>query len=258
MSRKFQFARCVLALLLGAGLGIPAAFAQHVRTGGGAPPKPANSAPHPAPRPNGGPHAGQGPNRQGPNQGQRGAQNQQQRQQQQQRQDRQQARQQFRQQTAPGSQNGNAARNNAPDWNRPGGGAVHADRPPSANVPPPRYNNLSPQDKQRVFNNYRALQKETPAQRQELQNRVGVWNSLSRQQQDHIRNDVLPKWKQMPPDRKRAIENRLGVLKNMPESARNQHLNDPNFTRGMSEEDKSTLRDLSHLHIGGEPDRPNQ
>jgi hypothetical protein len=256
MSRKFQFAGCVLALLLSAGLGIPAAFAQHVRTGGGVPPKAGNSAPRPAPRPNGGPHAGPGPNRQGPNQGQGRTQNQPRPQQQ--HQDRQQERQQFRQQTAPGTQNGNAARNTAPDWNRPGGGAVHADRPPSANVPPPRYNNLSPQEKQRVFNNYRALQRETPAQRQELQNRVGVWNSLSRQQQDHIRNDVLPKWKQMPPDRKRAIENRLGVLKNMPESARNQHLNDPNFTRGMSEEDRSTLRDLSHLHIGGEPDRPNQ
>jgi Protein of unknown function (DUF3106) len=251
MSRKFQFAECVLALLLGAGLGIPAAFAQHVRTGGGTPAKPANSASRPAARPSGGPNAGPGPS-----QGQHRAQNQPQRQQQ--RQDRQQERQQFRQQTAPGRQNGNAARNPAPDWNRPGGGVVRADRPPSANVPPPRYNNLSPQEKQRVFNNYRALQKETPAQRQELQNRVGVWNSLSKQQQDHIRNDVFPKWKQMPPDRKRAIENRLGVLKNMPESARNQHLNDPNFTRGMSEEDKSTLRDLSHLHVGGEPDRPNE
>ena len=135
---------------------------------------------------------------------------------------------------------------------------MHADRPPSANVPPPRYKNLSPQEKQRVFNNYHDLQQATPAQRQELQNRAGVWNSLSKQQQNHIRNDVLPKWKQLPPDRKRAIENRLGVLKNMPESARNQHLNDPNFTRGMSEEDKSTLRDLSHVHIGGQPDRPNE
>jgi hypothetical protein len=62
----------------------------------------------------------------------------------------------------------------------------------------------------------------------------------------------------MSPDRQRAIQNRLSVLQNMPESARNQHLNDPNFTRGMSDEDKSTLRDLSHLHVGGAPDPPNQ
>jgi hypothetical protein len=44
----------------------------------------------------------------------------------------------------------------------------------------------------------------------------------------------------------------------MPESARNQHLNDPNFTRGMGEEDKSMLRDLSHTHVGGPPEPPGE
>jgi hypothetical protein len=34
-------------------------------------------------------------------------------------------------------------------------------------------------------------------------------------------------------------------------------LNDPDFTRGMSEEDKATLHDLSHLHVGGAPDPPS-
>jgi hypothetical protein len=91
-----------------------------------------------------------------------------------------------------------------------------------------------------------------------VQERAQVWQRLTPVQRDHIRNDVLPRWNQLPPDRKRAIQNRLGVLKNMPEYARNQHLNDPNFTRGMSEEDKSTLRDLSHLHVGGAPDSPNE
>jgi len=60
---------------------------------------------------------------------------------------------------------------------------------------------------------------------------------------------VLPKWKQLPAQRQRAIQQRLGVLQNMPESARNRHLNDPNFTRGMNEEDKQLLRDLSHQHV---------
>jgi hypothetical protein len=85
-----------------------------------------------------------------------------------------------------------------------------------------------------------------------------IWGQMTREQQDHVRNDVVPKWHQMPPDRRRAIQQRLGVLQNMPESARNQHLNDPNFTRGMSEEDKAMLRDLSHLHVGGPPDPPNE
>jgi len=68
---------------------------------------------------------------------------------------------------------------------------------------------------------------------------------------------LAPKWKELPANRQRAIQQRLGVLQNMPESARNQHLNDPNFTRGMSEEDKAMLRDLSHLHVGA-PDPPNE
>jgi predicted Fe-S protein YdhL (DUF1289 family) len=94
----------------------------------------------------------------------------------------------------------------------------------------------------------------SPAQQQVLRDRAQVWNRMTPEQRNHVKNDVLPQWRQMPPDRKQAIRNRLRVLQNMPESARNQRLNDPNFTRGMSEEDKSTLRDLSHLHVGGAPE----
>ena len=61
----------------------------------------------------------------------------------------------------------------------------------------------------------------------------------------------------MSPQRQKAIRQRLGVLQNMPESARNQHLSDPNFTRGMSEEDKAMLHDLAHMHMGA-PDPPSE
>src|SRR5437899_5676582 len=137
---------------------------------------------------------------------------------------------------------------------------VNPNRPPSAYTPPPRrdFNSLSPLEKRKVLEDNRRLQRLPPAQRQELQERAQVWNRLTPEQRQHIQTSVLPKWQQMPPDRKRAIQQRLGVLKNMPESARNQHLNDPNFTRGMSEEDKATLRDLSHLHVGGAPEPPNE
>src|SRR5260370_1273167 len=67
---------------------------------------------------------------------------------------------------------------------------------------------------------------------------------------------------QQPPraqkERQDAIQHRLAVLRNMPESARNQHLNDPNFTRGMSEEDKAMLHELSHVHVGGPPEPPGE
>jgi Protein of unknown function (DUF3106) len=123
-----------------------------------------------------------------------------------------------------------------------------------AAVPPPnvqeRLRNMSPKDRQRLAQNEQRLRSLSPAQQQELRDRARVWQRMTPEQREHIRNDVLPKWQQLPPGRQKAIQQRLGVLQNMPESARNRHLSDPNFTRGMSEEDKQLLRDLSHQHVG--------
>jgi hypothetical protein len=134
-------------------------------------------------------------------------------------------------------------------------------RPPSSYVPPPpqrRFSDLPPQDRQKILDNNNKYRNLPPAQKEELNRRAEQWSRLTPQQQSHIRNDVLPKWKQMPVERRQAIRQRLRVLQNMPESARNQRLNDPRFTQGMSDEDRATLRDLSHLHVGGAPDPPGE
>jgi hypothetical protein len=131
---------------------------------------------------------------------------------------------------------------------------ANTNRPASQPNPQDRWRNMSPADRQRALQNEKRLQSMSPSQQQVLRDRAQVWNRMTPQQRDHVKNDVLPQWRQMPPDRKQAIRNRLRVLQNMPESARNQRLNDPRFTQGMSEEDKSTLRDLSHLHVGGAPE----
>lgn len=127
-------------------------------------------------------------------------------------------------------------------------------RPPNVQE---RLRNMSPQDRQRLAQNEQRLRSLSPAQQQELRDRARVWQRMTPEQREHIRNDVLPRWKELPPQRQKAIQQRLGVLQNMPESARNRHLNDPNFTRGMSDEDKQMLRDLSHEHVGA-PDRPQE
>jgi predicted Fe-S protein YdhL (DUF1289 family) len=124
-------------------------------------------------------------------------------------------------------------------------------RPPNTQD---QWRSMSPSDRQRVLQNEDRLRQMSPAQQQVLRDRAQVWNRMTPSQRDHVRNDVLPRWRQMPPDRKQAIRSRLRVLQNMPESARNQRLSDPRFTQGMSEEDRSTLRDLSHLHVGGAPE----
>jgi hypothetical protein len=133
---------------------------------------------------------------------------------------------------------------------------LNPNRPPNANnsqVKPKRFQDLSPKERQ----NYEKFNRLPPQRQQEIRDNARAWGKLTSEQQNHIKNEVFPRWQQMSPDRQRAVRQRLGVLQNMPESARNQHLNDPNFTRGMSDEDKAMLHDLSHMHVGA-PDPPNE
>ena len=138
--------------------------------------------------------------------------------------------------------------------NRPGENGrqpnFNPNRPPNATV---RQRDLTPKQRE----NLDKFNRLSPQEQQKIREGERVWRQLTPEQQNHIRNDVLPTWKQLPSGRQKAISNRLSVLQNMPESARNQHLNDPNFTRGMSEEDKAMLRDLAHMHVGA-PDQPNE
>src|ERR1700730_5133460 len=138
--------------------------------------------------------------------------------------------------------------------------AVNENRPPVVprENPQERLRNMTPLAKQRLAQNEDRLRHLPPSQQQELKESAKVWQKMTPAQRDHVKTDVLPRWKQMPPDHKQAVQQRLRRLQNMPESARDQRLNDPEFTRGMNEEDKATLRDLSHLHVGGAPEPPNE
>ncbi|GAC1673661.1 MAG: hypothetical protein PVS2B2_07100 [Candidatus Acidiferrum sp.] len=91
-----------------------------------------------------------------------------------------------------------------------------------------------------------------------MRDRAEVWQRMTPEQRHYVKNEVLPKWREMPQDRRQTIQQKLRVLRDMPESARNRRLSDPNFTNGMSDEDRSTLRELSHLHVGGALEPPNE
>ena len=240
MRLRVQIAGCMVALGISAALAVPS-FAQRERANWAQ-----NRQDNKPPK-----HQSQ-PRQQPPRQQQRQEQRQERRQQQQEAQRARNERQNSGRANRPPNSNANRAEM-VP--RRPN---VNANRPPSAYPPPPKtFNSLNQQDKQRVVENNRRFQNLPPAQKQQMREAAANWSKLTPEQRNHIKSDVLPKWKQLPPNRQGAIQQRLGVLQNMPESARNQHLNDPNFTRGMSEEDKAMLRDLSHLHVGA-PDPPNE
>jgi hypothetical protein len=119
------------------------------------------------------------------------------------------------------------------------------------------FQNLSPDKQAKIRQQFNQWDRMTPSQQADLRQKETTWRNLTPDQREHIKNDVLPKWRQMPWDRQQVLKQKLGVLQNMPESARNQRLNDPNFTRGLSDDEKGTLQDLSHTHVGA-PDAPNE
>lgn len=120
------------------------------------------------------------------------------------------------------------------------------------------FQNLSPEQQGKIRQQFNQWDRMTPQQRADQRTKEATWRQMTPSQRDHIKNDVMPKWKQMPWDRQQVMRQKLGVLQNMPESARNQRLNDPNFTRGMSDDEKSMLHDLSHTHVGSSPEPPGE
>jgi ferric-dicitrate binding protein FerR (iron transport regulator) len=119
------------------------------------------------------------------------------------------------------------------------------------------FQNLSPDKQSRIRQQFNQWDHMSPSQQTDLRQKENTWRNLTPGQRDYIKNDVLPRWRQMPWDRQQVMKQKLGVLQNMPESARIQRLNDPNFTRGLSGEERSTLQDLSHMHVGA-PDPPGE
>ncbi len=122
----------------------------------------------------------------------------------------------------------------------------------------PAFQRMPPEQQNRIRQRFNQWDRMTPQQKADQTTKEDVWRRMTPEQRAHVKNDVLPRWRQMSPDRQQAIQQRLRVLQNMPESARNQRLSDPKFTEGMSDEDRATLRDLSHLHVGGAPDPPQE
>jgi Protein of unknown function (DUF3106) len=120
------------------------------------------------------------------------------------------------------------------------------------------FQNLSPDKQSKIRQQFNQWDKMTPQQQADQRIKEDNWRRMTPEQRDHIKNEVLPQWKQMPWDRQQVMKQKLGVLQNMPESARNQRLNDPNFTKGMSDDEKSMLKDLSHTHVGGAPEPPGE
>ena len=152
---------------------------------------------------------------------------------------------------------------NAPNGSRPGPNANNL--PPKAierlqELPPDRqekflrnnqrFQNLPPDQQARIRQRLQAWNRLTPGQQQDLRDRQQVWEQMTPEQRANVRQTLLPRWQQLPPARRQAIMQRLHSLRDMSEAGRQAKLNDPGFVQGMSGEDRETLQQLAHLHVG--------
>jgi len=146
-----------------------------------------------------------------------------------------------------------------------------------SNVPPrwrEQLEQMSPQQQEKFFRNNEQFKKlppnqqavlrrdaqlwnnMTPEQRDEYRARWRVWQQMTPEQRSYVTQTVIPRWRQLPPVRRQAIVRRLRSLQNLNETERNARLNDPAFLEGLNDEDRDTLRQLAHLHVGTAPGGP--
>ena len=92
----------------------------------------------------------------------------------------------------------------------------------------------------------------TPEQRNDIRIRGEIFDRMTPEQKQYVRDNLLPRWQALPPERRLLILGRQRVLNNMPPAQREARLNDPEFMRGLSPDEQQTLRDLntvSYTHL---------
>jgi Protein of unknown function (DUF3106) len=87
----------------------------------------------------------------------------------------------------------------------------------------------------------------SPAERNDIRIRERNWEMMSPEQREHIRTDILPRWEQLPAERRQLIMGRLGVLRDMSEADRQSKLNDEQFLNGLNPDERDMLRNLNTL-----------
>ena len=79
---------------------------------------------------------------------------------------------------------------------------------------------------------------------------------MTPEQQRYVREELLPKWQQLPQDRRQVIMGKLRALRGLSDSERAAKLNEPNFLQGLNPDERVMLRELGNLRAGSPPEPP--
>jgi Protein of unknown function (DUF3106) len=109
------------------------------------------------------------------------------------------------------------------------------------------FRHLPPERQAQVRNRLQHWNNLTPEQRAEFRTREFNFEHMSPQQREEIRNNLLPRWRDLPMDRRLTVREHLRSLQGLSAADRDARLNDPEFMRGLSPNEQGILRDLNGI-----------
>ncbi len=108
-----------------------------------------------------------------------------------------------------------------------------------------RFKGLPPERQAQIRQNLEKWNQLTQDQKNEIRGRWETFDRMTPDQKQYVRENLLPRWQALSPERRQLLLGRQRVLNNMPPAQRDAKLNDPEFMRGLSPEEQQTLRDLN-------------
>ena len=87
-------------------------------------------------------------------------------------------------------------------------------------------------------------------QKDALINRERIFSRLSLEERQEVVQDLAPRWKALPQGRKQLLTGRMHVLAGMTAEQRQAALQDPQFMRGLDNNEQDLLRKLTDLRLG--------
>ncbi|MBI3670990.1 MAG: DUF3106 domain-containing protein [Acidobacteria bacterium] len=119
-----------------------------------------------------------------------------------------------------------------------------------------RFRNLPPERQAQIRRRLQHWNSLTPEQRQAFREREHIWAQMTPEQQRHVREELLPKWQQLPVDRRQVLLGKLRALRGLHESERAAKLNDPAFLSDLNPDERGMLQELSSFRVGAAPEPP--
>lgn len=119
-----------------------------------------------------------------------------------------------------------------------------------------RFKNLPPERQAQIRRRLQNWNSLAPEQQRAVRERERVWQQMSPEQRRGIREEILPRWQQLPADRRQVLLGRLRALRDLNDAQQAAKLKDEAFLSGLSPDERVMLRGLSKLRVGTPPEPP--